>query len=157
MRFEIRPHSGIGPVTFGMPREVTRTLLIQLGGGNPVLRSKKTDCYFKNCFQISFEDDSVSYIELMSDRGIDLIFEGKDVFDTPADALVSHISQFDLPDPLLSDKCSYVFSILILTLWDADSQYDHKGGELRDIFGAVGIGDQRYLAAIRAIRERRRQ
>ena len=35
-----------------------------------------------------------------------------------------------------------------VTLYEADEQYDHKGGPSRVIWGQIGIGDARYLAAI---------
>jgi len=156
MELIIQPHVGIGPVRLGMKRDTVRTILGGLGGGNPVARSADIDCFFRNSLQVSFEpDETASFIEVASDAEWICLFEGTDVFDTPADDLLRHIERFDSPDPLLSMKNDYVFSSLILTLWEADSQYDCKRGETRGIFGAVGIGDDRYLAAIRALAARR--
>jgi hypothetical protein len=78
-----------------------------------------------------------------------------DVFDTPADDLLTELEKHDTNDATLGDNCSYCFPKLIVALWNADSQYDRRGRETRPIFGAVGIGDARYLSAIRAIHCRR--
>ncbi|EPJ81519.1 hypothetical protein CFII68_18785 [Pseudomonas sp. CFII68] len=45
-----------------------------------------------------------------------------------------------------------MFPNQILTLWDADEQYDRQGGERREVWGQVGIGTNAYMAAIRAIK-----
>ncbi|WP_139213161.1 hypothetical protein [Pseudomonas kilonensis] len=45
-----------------------------------------------------------------------------------------------------------MFPNQILTLWDADEQYDRQGGERREVWGQVGIGTSAYMAAIRAIK-----
>ena len=157
MELIIQPHVGIGPVRLGMKRDEIRNILEGLGGGKPVAKSAHTDCFFRNSLQVSFEpDESASFIEVYSDAQWTCLFEGADVFDTPADELVRHVERFDSRDPILSTKNGFVFSSLILTLWEADSQDDRKRNETREIFFAVGIGDQRYLAAIRALAARRR-
>src|SRR5262245_36256795 len=39
----------------------------------------------------------------------------------------------------------YVFPALVVTLWDADPQYDYSGGKQRPVWAQVGIGDATYL------------
>jgi hypothetical protein len=154
----ILPHVGIGPVRLSMPRQTVCSVLEELGGGSPLKKSERTDCFFRNSLQVEFEtDETASFLEVCSDRRWKCVFEGIDVFDTPADDLLKHIQRFDRPDAALSDQSSFVFPGLILTLWDADSQYDRKQDETRPIFGAVGIGDERYLSAIKAIRANRQK
>jgi hypothetical protein len=36
-------------------------------------------------------------------------------------------------------------------LYEADEQYDHRGGQRRQVWSQIGVGDARYLAAIDAI------
>jgi hypothetical protein len=53
------------------------------------------------------------------------------------------------------DRYEYRFPNQILTLWDADEQYDHQGGEGREVWAQVGIGNHAYMAAIDAIKNKR--
>src|SRR5262245_23640265 len=154
MRFEIIPHEGVGPILFGMTRIEVNESVEKIGGGLPVPRNKATDCFFRNCFQVSYNDTrTVEFIEVANEPELEFLFAGKDVFDVPAKELLAHIRQFDAHDPELSQEgYEYIFPSLILTLWDIDSQYDHKRGQKRPVFAAVGIGDAAYLADIRGIR-----
>jgi hypothetical protein len=42
----------------------------------------------------------------------------------------------------------YVFPNIIVTLWDADSQYDHLAGESRPVYCQVGVGSREYLRVV---------
>jgi hypothetical protein len=154
MQFEIIPHKGIGPVDLKMNREKVLKLMDQLSGGPPVRRHNSIDCFFQNSFQISYNEQGlVEFIEVGNNPEFVYLFEGLDVFDVPAKKLLQHIKQFDSPDPELSiEGHEYLFPSLILTLWDIGSQYDHRGGQKRPMFAAIGIGDLNYLKAIRAIK-----
>lgn len=154
MRFDIEPHKGIGPVKLGMLHEEVIALMTQIGGRAPVPRFKLTDCFFRNSFQVSYNDHGcVEFIEAANEPELEFMFKGKDVFDMPAGELLAHIGQFDSFAPELSKEgYEYLFPSLILVLWDIDPQYDHRGGWVRPMFGAVGIGDPHYLAAVRAIK-----
>ena len=50
------------------------------------------------------------------------------------------------------DASGFVFPNQIVTLWEADEQYDRLGGEQRPIWALVGLGNQRYLEAVRAVK-----
>ncbi len=156
MQFIIKPHRGIGPIAFGMSREEVVAAMSGIGGGLPVSRSKDTDCFFRNAFQVSFGDAGrADFIEVTSALSVEVVFNGIDIFDIPADELLALIQEYDEPDHELSrPPDSYIFSDLILTLWGQDKQYDHKGGQRRPMFAAVGVGAASYLAAIRAIHRR---
>jgi hypothetical protein len=153
MEFAIEPHRGIGPVSFGMSREEVREAMARAGGGRPLPRNSETECYFTAAFQVSFGDAGrADFIEVASSLDIEVLFEGLNVLDTPADELVAAIERLDQPDPELSHPPeSYTFPHLILTLWGRDKQYDYWGGQTRPVFAAVGAGAPSYLAAIRAI------
>ncbi len=157
MEFVIEPHRGIGPASFGMSREEVNDAMARAGGGRPKARSSETNCYFGSAFQVSFGDAGLAdFIEVASSIDAKVTFEGRDVFDTTADELLAVIEQLDVPAPELSrPPQSYVFPELILTLWGRDTQYDHRGGQERPMFAAVGVGALSYLAAIRAIRTER--
>lgn len=116
-------------------------------------RGTETDCFFQNAFQVSYGDKGkVDFIEVGSGIVADVRFDNQDVFDLHADDLLRLIRVHEHEDLELSEPDdSYVFSGLIMTLWGRDEQYDHKGGEQRPVFAAVGVGAPSYLAAIRAI------
>ncbi len=155
MIFEIEPHRGIGPVSFGMTRSDVVAAMATCGGGSLVVRNEETECFFENAFQVSFGDAGrVDFIEVCSGIPAEVRFASRDVFDLHADDLLELIRGHEQEDPTLSDPDdSYVFAGLILTLWGRDEQYDHKGGEQRPVFATVGVGAPSYLAAIRAIHQ----
>ncbi len=157
MEFAIEPHRGIGPASFGMSREEVREALARAGGGRPRARNAETDCYFGAAFQVSFGDEGLAdFIEVASSIAVEVVLDGLDVFYTPADELLAAVRRLDQPDPELSrPPQSYIFPRLILTLWGRDKQYDHRRGQQRPMFAAVGVGAPSYLAAIRAIRSGR--
>jgi hypothetical protein len=159
MQFDIEPHRGIGPVSFGMSREEVAATLERMGGGQPEGKSSSTDCYFRNAFQVSFDEaGKADFMEVSTNVEHVFAFRGLDVFDVPGSELLNFLQEFDQPDPELSQSgYSYTFPGLILTLWGLDSQYDYKGGQQRPMFGAVGAGTEHYLNAIRAISSRRKK
>lgn len=154
MQFVIEPHRGIGPVSFGMSRSEVSAAMAAVGGGPPRPRNEETDGFFDFCIQVSYDEGGrAEFVEVANDAALVFAFQGRDVFDMPGAELLDLIGALDQPDPDLSrEGCEYIFPRLILTLWDLDEQYDHKGGEQRPVFAAVGVGTPKYLAAVRAIR-----
>lgn len=153
MIFAIEPHRGIGPSSFGMSRPDVAKTMADCGGGRSMKRNAETDCFFENAFQVSFGDNGkADFIEVCSGIAAEVRFDGRDVFDLHADDLLHLIRVHEPEDLELSEPDdSYIFSGLIMTLWGRDEQYDHKGGEQRPVFAAVGVGAPSYLKAIRAI------
>lgn len=129
MQFVIEPHKGIGPISFGMSRQEVTDTMVKNGGGTPRQRGKDTDCFFQNAFQVSFDDGGrANFIEVASGLSAVVLFAGCDVFDMRADELLVLIKNQAEPDPELSrPPHGFVFSDLILTIWDPDTQYDYKG------------------------------
>jgi hypothetical protein len=136
-----------------MGRAGVAKAMADCGGGSPVKRNTETDCFFENAFQVSFGDKGkADFIEVCSGIAAEVRFDGRDVFDLHADELLRLIRVHEPEDLELSEPGdSYIFSGLILSLWGRDEQYDHKGGEQRPVFAAVGVGAPSYLTAIRAI------
>lgn len=154
MDFVIEPHRGIGPVSFGMTRAEVAAVVAAVGGGPPSPRNADTDCFFNSSFQVTFGDGGrADFIEVASDLPVPVLFEGRDVRDTPASELVALIERLEPYDPGLSrPEDEYVFPHRIITLWGPDTQYDRLGERKRVVFAAVGLGAPNYLAAARAIR-----
>ncbi|MGB8698964.1 MAG: hypothetical protein WCD18_06070 [Thermosynechococcaceae cyanobacterium] len=153
MEFAIEPHRGIGPISFGMSRKEVSTALARVGGGRPDARNEQTDCYFGTAFQVSFGDGGkADFIEVASSFDAVVLLNGLDVFDTPARRLLAFVNRLDQAAPELSEPPnSYIFPGIILSLWGRDKQYEHRGGQKRPVFAAVGVGAESYLTAIRAI------
>jgi hypothetical protein len=153
-RFVLEPGHGVEPVRFGMTREQVAEAMARAGGNPPRAIGAGTAGYFDGTFRVSFGDEGrVDFIEFASRLDGELLFDGRDVFDVPAEELVQLVSQHDAFAPELSrPPGEYTFPDLILTLWGAAEQYDHKGGRRRRVWAAVGLGAPTYLAAVRAIR-----
>jgi len=149
------PRQGIGPVHFGMNRKAVAAAMRRLGAESPVARNVETDMYLDNAFQVSFGRSGLcEFIELASGVQASVIFEGIDVFQTAADDVLALVQRIEHQDDQLSEApASFLFSGLILSLWDPDEQYDYAGGHRRPVFGGVGLGDEAYLVGIRDIRD----
>jgi hypothetical protein len=107
------------------------------------------DFFCEASIQILYEqDDTASFIGVSFHSFYTCTYKGVNVFDTLAEELFSLMAagEGDGSTHRFND-CGYVFPKQILTLYNADSQYDRLGGEVRLIWAQVGIGDARYLAA----------
>jgi len=157
LQFVLDPGRGVGPINFGMSCEEVAAAMAPIGGGVARSKNTETDCYFNNAFQVSFGNAGrVDFIEVASSLNAEVLFVGRDVTNTPADELLTLISQYDEFAPELSHPPdSYIFPNLIVSLWGRDSQYDSKGGQQRPVFGAVGVGGPTYLAVLQASYDRK--
>lgn len=79
---------------------------------------------------------------------------GKNAFDTPAQELFDLIAARDDSGEHRFNDSKYVFPNQIVTLWDADEQYDRLGNRSRLIWAQIGVGNRTYLAAIGEIENR---
>jgi hypothetical protein len=78
-------------------------------------------------------------------------YAGVDVFSVTAYDLFRLISKGEGSVPHLYNRHGFRFPVQILTLWDADTQYDHRTHRTREIWGEVGIGSAEYLSAVEAL------
>ena len=104
--------------------------------------------------QVEYDDDGmVDFIGASYDASILVTYKKHNVFDMTADALFDLINaQEDQPSEF--NDYEHVFPYQIVTLWDADSQYDYLGGEIRPVWAQVGVGNASYLEAIRKIQNK---
>ncbi len=150
MRYIIEPGLGVGPVRLGMtPDEVLGAMDQKPDSFSKSDDSRhETDAFHQSCFQVFYDGDvpEVVYIELSSGVDFDAFYAGTDVFKTPANDLVSLISQttpLDENDPELG--YSFTFPNLELSLWRPvmpDSEDDPEGR----FFSTVGIGITGYFS-----------
>lgn len=142
--YEVIPHIGVGPVRLGMTREEVRRAMP--GPCESFLKGlnarHETDAFHDGGFQVFYggEGPVAEYIELSRDSGFRAVYRDVDVFETPADSLLAHISGDATSDP--EDRESgyaYIFDNLDLSLWRPvlpGSPEDSAGRE----FSTIGIG-----------------
>ena len=144
MGYEIIPHMGIGPVKLGMSREEVKEAL---GVKNYSGSNGEIDYYFNNSFQIEFESNKADFIGVSYHPDYTVTYRGMNVFDTAAKKLYEFIATSE-DENHKYDPIEYLFPTQILTLWDADEQYDQIGSESRLIWAQIGVGTQCYLEAV---------
>lgn len=150
--FEILPLQAIGPVRLGATRMETREVMAAIGYPLEAARDH-LDYFFSNAMQISYDiDETVIFIGVSGSSTFKVTFKGFDVFNLAAPDLFSLMAEADNSGPHEFNSCEYCFPNQILTLWDADEQYDRDGGEAREIWSQVGIGNDAYLGAVAAIK-----
>jgi len=147
MLYEIEPHHGIGPVKLGMSRAEVKVLF---GSENYCNTNGEIDFYLESSLQIEFVDNKADFIGVFYCPDHTVSYKGMNVFDTEAKKLFEFIA--------LGESCNheyntaeYLFPDQIISLWEADKQYDYIGSHKRLIRGQIGLGTQDYLKAINAL------
>lgn len=140
MIFEIIPHVGIGPIKLGMSRD---EVLKALGKETFSSKSNNSDYYFDNSIQIEFLNDQADFIGVASNDECTITYKGQNVFDINAKELFARINTYEDTNHDFN-AFEYVFPTQIITLWEADTQYDIKEPFDREIWGQVGIGTKLY-------------
>ena len=152
MNIDIRPGDGVGPVKLGMPRSQVQAVMQALPGAMNHADSRgKLDYYFGNSFQIEYDKaDLVHFIGVSYHPGCGCTYscQGRNLFDIPAEELFQWFALMDgEPQQHTFNRNEYLFPNIIVTLWGADTQYDYYGGETREVYAQVGIGNASYLRA----------
>lgn len=155
LTLRIEPHVGIGPVKLGMSRDHLRNTMSSRSV--PLASSRgDSDYYFKASIQIEFGNDgTASFIGVNSHRDISLEYGGVDLFDLDARSAFDLIATQDNSGEHSYNQNGYIFPSQMLTLYNANLQYDHKRERSRSIWGQIGIADRRYLNSILQIRKGR--
>ncbi|TLU66923.1 hypothetical protein FE810_05300 [Thalassotalea litorea] len=143
MEFLITPLIGIGPIKLGMLRDEIKEVL------NDFFDSTRGDIdyYFNGNLQVEFDESRASFIGIAFDNSYTVFFEGVNVFDIDAVELFSLIASKE-SDRHRFNPSEYVFPEQILSLWDADEQYDYIGSHQRVVWAQIGLGSSSYLKAI---------
>jgi len=107
------------------------------------------DFFCDMSISVEYTEDTASFIGVSFHSSYKCTYPGVNVFDIPAEEIFSVIAVSEGGSSVHTfDSCGYVFPKQILSLWEADSQYDYLGGEIRPIWANIGIGDARYWAAV---------
>ncbi len=150
---ELEPLKGAGPIALGAPRETVRAAIAAIGF--PLEQSRDVLDYFcESSIQTECDGDGrVMFIGLTCSEAFIVRYQGIDVFDVPARELFARIAKADNSGKHDFDPLEYCFPNQIITLWAADQQYDCRRKGSREIWGQVGLGNQVYAAAIRALND----
>ena len=144
MNFEIKPHIGIGNVELNMSRsDVKKAIGEEHFSGS----KEEMDYYYNNSLQIEFENDKADFIGISLHPSYNVIYKNINVFDTEAKELFNLIASNEEQTHEFSSS-EYLFPNQVVTLWDADEQYDRIGSETRLIWAQIGIGSLNYLEAV---------
>lgn len=142
------PRSGVGPIKLGEKRSVIESVFSE-NGIKKSATNNNSDYYIENSIQVEFDKNGFSwFIGVSQHSSYDVLYHHTDVFDISAKTLFDLAASNDDSGSHEFSGYEYIFPNQILTLWDADEQYDQKGGEQRVIWAQVGLGNSGYLRAI---------
>jgi hypothetical protein len=152
IELSLEPLIGVGPIKFGMSRIAARAELQKLG--IPLSSSEESlDYFYENAIQIEYtEHDRASFIGIASHKTLFPTYYGQDVFSLTAKEFFNLVAEHETEDAHKFDSSEYLFRDQILTLWDADTQYDYRTQGKRQVWGQVGLGNLEYLALTDKIR-----
>lgn len=143
-QFIIKPHKGIGPIQLGMTRKEVKSVL---GENNYSGSSGNSDYFFNNSIQVEYERGKADFIGATYSDYYVISYKGVNVFDTSSEELFDLIAAGE-NNAHSYNSCEYLFPDQIVTLWDADEQYDHIGNETRTVWAQIGTGSKNYLEAV---------
>jgi len=146
--FVFEPHKGFGPVALGSSRDDTRQAMAN--AGFPLERSRKRIDYFcGSSIQVESDDnDLVRFIGVSGSPRFDAKYRDVSVFGVGAEQLFRLIAGADASGEHQYSAAEYRFPGQIMTLWQADPQYDYMGNESRAVWAQVGLGNADYAAVI---------
>jgi len=150
--FELEPHKGFGPAMLGSSREAARAAMAF--SGFPMERpGKRSDRYCDSAVQIECDDkELVQFIGVGYSPRFKAIYRDVEIFGVGAEQLFHLIADADSTGPHEFDASEYLFPGQIVTLWDANNQYDYLGHESQAVWAQVGLGNATYLASIAKFR-----
>lgn len=151
---DLIPNIGLKDISFGMCRNEVRKIMNEIYGEDKfVLRSKETDCYYKNSLQFTYEDnDTLTFIETAPPPPIYVTLLGISTWEIPGTKLLNMLSEFDSINLKISEiGGDPIFQNTHISLWGLDAQYDQIGNYEEPKWGSIGIGDDRYYRKIISI------
>jgi hypothetical protein len=146
---EFLPGIGVGPVRFGMsPDEVIAVLeSVSLHPSNAKRSSRMF--FAQNAFQVEFTENQVSHIGVADSKFFEVRVYGANPFTMTAEEVFALITRFESNRNEFSPlEC--LFPDSIITLWDADEQYNHFDESGRSAWASVGLGNNVYWQQIQS-------
>ena len=149
VRLEIVPHSGILPIYLGSTRGEVRNVMFDLGFKEDLNERGRTLYCFENSIQVEFDDaDRASFIGISSHSQTDLFFQGYKLFEMNAEQVFKIFQNAENGDHSVFTEYEHLFPQQIVTLYDADTQYDRRG-ERFSVWSEIGIGNKVYYEAVK--------
>jgi hypothetical protein len=149
---ELQPREGFGPIKLGSAREEVRAAMAVLGF--PLESSLAAiDRFCDSSIQAEFVDGQLSFIGVFYSDAFVAQYRGVDVFDVTAPDLFQMVAAADNSGHHEFDPLEYCFPNQIFTLWHADPQYDYRRKGKRQVWGEVGLGNEAYVSAIKALED----
>ena len=138
LELTIKPGIGAGSIKLGTPKSVARNILSDMGYELSAEHGE-TDYFCENALQLAYEDDVIRFIGISEHPEINCVFGIQDVFDIDAKSLFKlfALNEEDTPEIPPGETC--FFPSQGLNLWEADTQYDRKGGYTREVYAQIGL------------------
>lgn len=143
----IVPRAGLGPFLLGSPRAQVRQAMAAIG---LPLEYEKPSLDRTCASSLEFEYDKngkLWFVGASYDARIHVTYLGQHVFDLEARELFDLINSQESV-PLAYNPDDLKFDSQIVTLWEAETQYDALGDESRPVWAQVGLGNQAYADAV---------
>lgn len=138
IKLSINPGEGVGEIKLGMIREEARALMSKLR--HPLCYENDSLDYFcKNAIQLEYENNKIRFIGISDEEEIECSYCGIDVFNIEATELFKFIASKEPKKPVENPGETCFFPAQGINLWEADEQYDRKGGYKRSVYAQVGI------------------
>jgi 8-oxo-dGTP pyrophosphatase MutT (NUDIX family) len=135
---DINAGVGAGKLQLGANRQAARALMEELG--YPLTYEQGTLDYFcENAVQLEYEGDQIRFIGISDHPEVHCTYHAIDVFDLEASELFKAVSQHEPVTPLVKPGKTCFFPYQGINLWEADEQYDRKGGYKRRVYAQIGI------------------
>ena len=150
--FDIQPRLRAGRLELGTRREMTRAIMASMKFAL-TRTSDRMDYYDESSIQLDFFDDHcLHFIGFAYSPHFAVEYRSVDPFDLDAKGLFWLINEEE-KSPVPFNDYDQLFSTQIIAIWDAQQQYDYKGGHRRTVFGTFSMGDQRYLDEMLAFKK----
>lgn len=151
----IIPRDSVGPFKLGSSRDEVRAAAAAAGITQSSERDHM-DYFLQNAVQVEYSDGAAHFIGVSPGMdGYRVLYRGVDLSDISAAELFELAAEADGSGPHVFNEYEYCFPNQILTLWEADDQYDRvrrRTGEPRRVMWAqVGVGTPKYVEAIERI------
>ena len=145
--FEIIEHVGVGPIRLGADRATVAAALAAIPDSGLDQSAATMDYAFGNSLQIEYGSSGHARfvgIGYYAGCGCDFTFRGQHIGDYSAKALFALLATLDGQSSLEFHPDAFYFPAIRMTVWDADSQYDYRGGEQTPVYGQVGVASPEY-------------